>query len=222
LREKRFREAMLMTNVRLAVEGLSEAEMEDLRPDFEPLAQQVPAEIEINGEIITNNLATVTAKMPNEETGALELKEFRLRRENDKWLILTADEAAENVVKKEGKNYFFMLRVDIHHAEAREMMGRIAKAQMVYALQSRGFFTDMQTLIAQGLLPDDIQNPVSTGYRYSIMLSPDRKRHAATAEPAVYGKTGKLSFILEFNEKAQKAHLKSDDNKGEPLKNKKF
>ncbi len=57
---------MMMTNLRPAVESLTDAEMQDLSADFEPLAKQVPAELEINGEIITNNLATVTAKMPAE------------------------------------------------------------------------------------------------------------------------------------------------------------
>jgi hypothetical protein len=218
LREKRFREAMLMTNLRSAVEGLTEAEMEDLRPDFEPLANQVPAEIEINGEIITNNLATVTTKMPNEETGVLEEKIFRLRLEKDSWVILTVDEAAENIVRKEGKNYFFSLRLDTHHVEANNMMERVAKAQMVYALQNAGLYADMPTLIAQGLLPEDAQNTQSTGYRFSISPSSDRKKYMATAEPAVYGKTGKLSFLLELNEKDQKTRLTSKDNKGQPLK----
>jgi hypothetical protein len=189
LREKRFREAMLMTNLRAGVEGLTDAEMEDLRPDFEPLAAQVPQEIEINGEIISNNLATVTARMPNEETGALELREFKLRRETGAWVILTADEEAEKLAKKEGKNYFFMLRLEIHHVEARNMMERIAKAQMVYAAQSGGQYGDLQALVDKGFLPADAQNTRSTGYRYSILVSPDRKKYAASAEPEVYGKS---------------------------------
>jgi outer membrane murein-binding lipoprotein Lpp len=222
LREKRFREAMMMTNLRVAIEGLSDAEMQDLHSDFEPLAAQVPAEIQINGEIITNNQATVNAKMPNEETGVLEDKIFRLRRENDAWTILTADEEAEKAAKKEGKNYFFVLRLDIHHGEAQAMMERIAKAQMVYALQYGGAFADMQTLISQNLLPADAQNPQSTGYHFAISLSTDKKKYSANAEPDTYGKSGKLSFLLELNEKDQKAHLKFEDNKGAPLKAKKL
>ncbi len=222
LREKRFREAMMMTNLRVAVESLTDAEMQDLSSDFEPLAAQVPADIEINGEIISNNQATVTAKMPNEETGVLELKEFKLRREADKWVVLTADEAAENAAKKEGKNYFFVLRLDVHHSEAQSMMERIAKAQMVYSMQNGGAYGDMPALIAQNLLPADIQNPQSTGYHYSISVSSDKKKYSAAAEPAVYGKSGKMSFLLELNEKDRKTTLKYEDNKGAPLKGKKI
>jgi hypothetical protein len=222
LREKRFREALMITNLRPAIEGLSEAEMQDLRSDFEPLAYQVPAEIQINGEIISGNSATVTAKMPDEDTGVLELKEFKLRRENNNWIILTVDEAAEKTVKKEGKNYFFTLRLEVHHSETHAMMERIAKAQMVYALQNGGQYADMKTLISQNLLPADIQNVESTGYRFNISTSSDKKKYRATAEPAIYGKTGKYSFLLELNEKDKKSHLKYEDAKGEPVKAKKL
>lgn len=221
LREKQFREALMMTNLRAAVEGLSAAELEDLRPDFEPLANQVPADLQINGEIITGDKATVTVKMLNEETNILEDKVHSLERENGNWIYLMADAEAEMAAKKEGKNYFFELRLDVHHLEAQNMMERIAKAQMVYAIQNGGSYGDMKSLISQGLLPDDAQNAQSTGYRYNVLPSSDKKKYTATAEPAVYGKTGKLSYILEFIDNDQKTRLRFEDNKGAPLKTKK-
>jgi len=218
LRERRFREAMLMTNLHHAVDGLSEEEMKALNGDFEPLAQQVPAELEINGEIISNNLATVTAKLPNTDTGQLELTKIELRREKEAWLILTADAQAEELARKEGKNYFFVLKMDIHQTEAQIMMERIAKAQTIYAAQNGGVFADMATLVSKNLLPEDINTPKSTGYRYSMTLGGGNKKYFANAVPDVYGKTGKLSFLLEGDGTDQKARLKSDDNKGQPLK----
>lgn len=218
LRERRFREAMLMTNLRPAIEGLTDAEMQDLSADFEPIAKQVPAEIQINGEIVSGNTATVTAKMPNDNTGALEDKPFTLRRENDGWIILTADEKAEAVVKKEGKNYFFSVRIEVHQTEAQMMLERIAKAQAIYSLRAQGAFADMQTLVAQGLLAADVQSSESTGYRYTISPSADKKKYFATAEPAVYGKTGKLSFLIEAEGANKEARFKSQDKKGEPLR----
>ncbi|HLM03291.1 MAG TPA: hypothetical protein VK400_19720 [Pyrinomonadaceae bacterium] len=218
LRERRFREAMLMTNARPAIEGLSDAEMQDLNADFEPIARLVPPEIQINGEIVTGNSASVTAKMPNDETGVPEDKVFNLRRENNEWIILTADEQAEAAVKKQGKNYFFNIRMEVHHVEAGMMLERITKAQTVYSLRNAGAFADMQTLIAQGLLAGDAQGTESTGYRYSISLSADKKKYFATAEPAVYGKSGKLSFLVEVESANKAARFKSQDKKGEPLK----
>jgi hypothetical protein len=220
LRERRFREALMITNLRPAIEGLTDAEMQDLIPDFEPIARQVPAEIQINGEIVSGNSATVTAKMPNEDTGAPEDKVFNLRRggESESWIILTADEKAEAQIKKDGKNYFFNIRIEVHHVEAQMMLERIAKAQAVYSLRSQGSFGDMQTLISQGLLAEDALGTESTGYRYTVSLSSDKKKYFATAEPAVYGKSGKLSFLLEVESAGKGARLKSEDKKGQPLK----
>lgn len=218
LRERRFREAMLMTNVRPAIEGLTDAEMQDLSADFEPLAKQVPAEIQINGEIVTGNAATVTAKMPNEDTGAPEDKVFNLRRDGEGWIILTADEKSEAQVKKEGKNYFFNIRVEIHQVEAQMMLERIAKAQAVYSLRNQGSFAEMQTLVEQGLLAADAQSADSTGYRYTVSLSSDKKKYFATAEPAVYGKTGKFSYLVEVDGADKPSRFKSQDKKGQPLK----
>lgn len=218
LRERHFREAMMMTNLRPAVESLSEAEMQDLNSDFEPLAQQVPENLQIKGETASGNGATVWVKMPNEDTGTLEDKELHLRREKDQWVFLIADEKAEAAAKKEGKNYFFSLRMDIHHMEAQNMMERIAKAQTVYAMQNKGAFGDLKTLIEQGLLPPDVQSAASTGYRFSLTLTSDNRKYFATAEPAVYGKTGNQSFLLESDGADKQARLKSDDNKGLPLR----
>ncbi len=218
LREKRFREAIFLTNLRPAIEGLTDAELRDLEVDFTILAQTVPSDIQINGEIISGEAATVTAKMPDDETGKIELKEFKLKREKGGWLILLVGREAEAVIKKEGKNYFFALRMDVHHAEAEAMMRRIAKAQMVHAMNNGGLFADMKTLIDGGLLPPDVENPASTGYRYHISLSTDKKKYKATAEPEIYNKTGKLSYFLEVERNNQYPRLKSADNNGKTLK----
>ena len=217
LREKKFREALFLTNLRPAVEGLTDTELKDLQVDFENLSVQVPADFEINGEIVSGNLATVTAKLPNNDTDRVELQEIKLRKESGVWKILTLDEKAEAVVKKESKNYFFNLRVQTHEEEAKAMLNRIVKAQMVYAMQNGGLYGEMTALIEKGFLPEDIKTDASTGYNYKIWLSKDRKKYAATAEPAAYGKTGKLSFLLESNgEKSPR--LTSRDQAGKPLK----
>ena len=48
------------------------------------------------------------------------------------------DPAQETEIQKQGKNYFFALRIDVHHAEVEKMMDRIYKAQMVYSVQNGG------------------------------------------------------------------------------------
>lgn len=217
LRARRFREAMFLTNLRFAVEGLTDDELKDLQVDFEPLANQIPTDIEINGEIISNNKATVTAKLPDNETGEVELQQINLRRENGVWVILTVDETAEAMVKKEGTNYFRALRIETHHNEARAMLNRIAKAQMIFAAQNKGIYGALPDLVEKKLLPDDARTPQTTGYIYQIELSADKTKYAAFATPAVYDKTGKLSFWFEANG-SKNSSLNGKDLKGKTPK----
>ncbi len=217
LRENRFREAMFLTNLRPAIEGLTDNELADLQLDLSVLAQQIPTDIEINGEIISGNYATVTAKLPDNETKQITLQDIRLRKEGSYWIILTIDEESEAAVKKEGNKYFFNLRLQTHESEAKAMLERIAKAQAVYSLQNGGLFGEMSVLVQQGLLPEDALSSTSTGYNYKVTLAADKKKYYATAEPAIFGKTGKLSFLLDMDDK-RNTRLTAKENQGQSLK----
>ena len=217
LREGKFREAMFLTNLRPAIEGLTEAELKDLQVDFDPVARAVPENLEINGEIIVGDKATVTANLPDAETGAKTLQKINLRRDGNNWILLTVDEADEKIIKKEGNNYFFALRLNVRHEEAKEMLNRIAKAQLVYAAQNNGTYADLQTLIDKDLLPADVKNAEIVGYKYQLNLLEDKRKYAVSATPVVYGKTGKLSFAFVSDGKKFPT-VKSADNGGKPVK----
>ena len=217
MRDRNFRDALFLTNLRPAIESLTETELKDLQVDFDALAGQIPAEIAINGEIIVKDEATVTAKLPDIDSDEVKLQEIKLRRENGVWVILTLDEKAEQVVKKEGKNYFFALKMETHQEEAKAMLERIYKAQLIYSAQNGGLFGDIPALVQSGFLPEDVKTSVSTGYNFNLSLAFDKKSYSASAEPAVYGKTGRLSYLFNVGGK-QKAIIKSKDNKGKPVK----
>jgi len=217
LRENRFRAAIFMTNLRPAIEGLTDAEIKDLQVDFSTLAEIIPGEIQISGEIITNDKATVMAKLPDNSTGKPELKEFKLAKENGGWLILMADRAGEEEIKKQGKNYFFAIRLQVHHAEVEKMMDKIYKAQLVYSVQNGGEYAEFAALIEKNFLTETVQSPDSTGYKYNLSLSEDKKRFTVTAEPVVYGKTGKFSYIMT-GESGKNPVLKEEDKQGKSLK----
>jgi hypothetical protein len=215
LREKKFREAIFLTNLRPAIEGLTDDELKEFAVDFEAVARNVPAEVEINGEIITGDQATVTAKLPDDDD-KLSIQEIRLQKRGEIWVILSADPATEKAIEKDGKHYFQNLKVSTHQEEAKTMLDRIAKAQMVYSLQNNGEYSEFQKLIKDGLLPSDVLSSESTGYSYLLSLSPDRKRYSVSAMPAIYGKSGKLSYRLDLNEDG-KPFVKSGDQGGKPL-----
>jgi hypothetical protein len=219
LRERKFREAIFLTNLRPAIESLTDAELKDFALDFENIAGQVPAEVEINGEIVSGDAATVTANFPGDDPDKKEIQQIKLRRDNGVWIIQTVDEATEKRIKAEGKQYFYNLRIETHQQEARDMLERISKAELVSSLQNGGDFTDIEALVAAGLLPEDIKTSESTGYNFAIKVADGKKRYYATATPAAYGKSGKLSFQLEPDAKGI-SHVKSADNGGQQLKNK--
>ena len=215
LREKKIREAIFLTNLRPAIEGLTDDELKEYAVDFAAIARIVPPVIEINGEIISGDSATVTAKLPDDDD-KLTIQQIRLRRQGENWVILTADEVTEKIIQKEGKNYFHQLRIDTHEAEAKAMLDRIAKAEMVHALQNKGEYAEFSALIAGGLLPSDVTSSETTGYNYALKLSADRKQYTVSATPEIYGKSGKLSYRLELN-KEGKAAVRGGDNGGKPF-----
>ena len=217
LREKKFREAIFLTNLRPAVEGLTDTELKEFQVDFEVIAKHIPAEVQINGEIISGNEATVTAKLPNEDLDQVETQQIQLRKENDVWVIVTVDAAAEARIKKEGKNYFYALRIETHEDEARTMLERISKAEIAHSIQNGGVFTDIPTLVGAGFLPDDIKTSESTGYNYTVNLAENKREYYATATPAEYGKSGRLSFIMIADGKST-PRITSKDAGGKPLK----
>jgi hypothetical protein len=215
LREKKFREAIFLTNLRPAVEGLTDAELKEFQVDFEAIANRVPAVLTINGEIVSGDKATVTASLPGDDPDKLETQQLELRKEGDAWVILTVDETAEARIKREGKNYFYVLKIETHEDEARDMLDRIAKVQLLYASQHSGNFGDLDQLVAAGL-PDDVKTSATTGYNYAITLSPDKQIWTAHATPAEYGKSGKLSFFLTSDGRST-PRISSKDNGGKPL-----
>ncbi len=218
LREKKFREAFFLTNLRPAIEGLTDAELKDLQVDFDNLASQVPAELEINGEIISGKKASVTANLPDGEGKPKRVQEVKLRRDGDVWVILTLEGEAEKAVKREGNKYFFNLRVETYQDEAQNTVEKIMKAQAVFSMQNGGLYGSLPTLIEKGLVSTDVQKPELSGYKFNVVLSFDSKNYIATAEPLEYGKTGKISFLVE-TKNGENPQLTRKDNGGKSLKN---
>ncbi len=208
MREKRFREAFAMSIYRIAVEDLTPAEFEDLRPDFERLATEIPAVVNITGEQASGDVATVFIKVKDAENKD-QLEPVSLLRVAGAWVI--GDRENQEVVKKAGKNFFFNARIDALHDQAQALLRRIALSQLAYHQNNNGRFGDLAALIQAGLIPKDLEGTESTGYRFRVTLSPDGKSWSATAEPAQYGRTGRLSFQMD------QAGLRSGDVGGKPL-----
>ena len=212
LRDKKFREAFALSIYRSAIDGLSTQEFEDLRPDFDRMAQAVtekmPAQIDVTGEQISGDVATVFVKVLDAD-GKEKVEPATLIKLDNNWII--GDKENLDLVKKAGKQFFFDARINAHHSDVQDMMTRISLAEVLYSQSHNGLFGNTAELVAAGVVPKDIEGTESTGYRFQINRSPDSKSWYATAEPAQYGRTGRLSFYLDAT------GIRSGDSGGKPL-----
>jgi hypothetical protein len=212
MREKKFREAFGISIYRSAIEGLSAQDYEDLRPDFEKMAsavsERIPEKIDVSGEQISGDSATVFIKVLDPD-GKEKIEPASLIKIDNNWIV--GDQKNLELVKAAGKKYFFEARIHAHHDDVQDMMTRISLVQVVYSQGHNGQFGNTVELIAAGLIPKDIEGTESTGYRFQIVRSADGKSWYATAEPAQYGRTGRLSFYLDAS------GVRSGDVGGKPL-----
>jgi len=212
MRERKFREAFGISIYRDAIEGLSTQEFDDLKPDFDKMAvavsEKIPEKVDITGEQISGDVATVFVKVV--DAGGKETVEpASLIKVDNSWIV--GDRENLELVRKEGKKFFFEARINAHHSDVQDMLTRISLAQVVYAQSHNGQFGNMTELIAGGLIPKDIEGPETTGYRFQVVRAADGKSWYATAEPAQYGRSGRLSFFRDAS------GVKSGDAGGKPL-----
>ena len=212
MREKKFREAFALSIYRSALEGLSAREFEDLQPDFEKMAvavsEKIPAQIDVTGEQISGDVATVFVKVIDAD-GKETVEPASLMKIDNHWII--GDKENLELVKKSGKQFFFEARINAHHSDVQDLLTRISLAEVVYAQGHNGQFGNTAELITAGLIPKDLEGTESTGYRFQVNRAADAKSWYATAEPAQYNRTGRLSFYLDG------AGVRSGDVGGKPL-----
>ena len=212
MREKKFREAFGISIYRPALEGLSPQEYEELRPDFEKMAlavsEKIPATVDITGEQISGDVATVFVRVVDAD-GKERIEPGSLIKIDNAWVV--GDRESLNLVRQAGKKFFFEARINAHHSDVQDMLTRISLAQVVYSQGHNGQFGNTAELITAGLIPKDIEGIESTGYRFQVVRSADSKSWYATAEPAQYGRTGRLSFYLDAS------GVRSGDAGGKPL-----
>ena len=211
MREHRFKDAWAMTIYKPAVEGLTAEEMEDLRVDFEERAAKIPEQVEIMGEQISANTATVFVKVPvTESTPQITSEPVTLINSGGLWII--GAEADQTEVKKKGHRFFLDALIEEHQSDIEDLLKRLVAVEAVYAQQHNGGFGDLPALIKAGLMSDEVGDPKAMGYTFRITTARDGKSYVSTAEPVRYGHTGKLSFWMD-----QTGNIKSADNAGKPL-----
>lgn len=211
MREHRFRDAWSMTIYKPAIEGLTADEMEDLRVDFEERAARIPEQVEITGEQITNNSATVFVKVPaTESSPQITSQPVTLINSAGAWII--GSEADQAEVKKKGRRFFLDALIEEHQSDIEDFLKRLMAVEAAYAQGHNGAFGDLPALIKASLMSDEIADPKAMGYAIHVIVANNGRSYIATAEPARYGHTGKLSFWMDNT-----GDIKRADNEGKPL-----
>jgi len=210
MRERHYREAFAISIYRTAVDGLTQQDFEDLQSDFDKMAAGIPEKVEVTGEQVNGNVATVMVKIPNDDQEKVTIQPATLIRAGDAWIV--GDEDGQAAVKKGGKRFFLDARIDTHQGEIEELLKRLLTVEFLYGSHHDGSFGDLPALISAGLMPQDLSGTESTGYHFHVTVARDSKSYTAGAEPARYGHSGKLSYWMD-----QTGTIKSADNKGQPL-----
>jgi hypothetical protein len=209
MRERKFVEAFALTLYKPAIEGLSAEEFAELRPDFERMAAAIPEKIEVSGEQLSGDLATVFVKIADADKAAEAEPVTLMRDAGGAWII--GDKENQAVVNKAGKRFFFEARIVTHHNEVQDMLQRINLVEQAYSMQHKDAYADLPTLIAAGLVSKDVEAPDAMGYRFHVTLARDGKSWTAGAEPVRYGRSGRLSFFMD------QTGIRSADIGGKPL-----
>jgi hypothetical protein len=209
MREHRFKDAWSMSVYKPAIEGLSADEMEDLKPFFEAQAAAIPEQVQIDTEKIAGNTAQVFVQLPpSDASSQLTSKPVDLIKSGSAWIIGTA--AEQETVKKAGGRYFLDAIIDLNQDNMADVLKRLIGMEAIYAQANNGAFGELKALVAAGLMSDDMFDPKLSGYSFRLTIN--GKTYVATAEPAHYGRTGKLSYWMD-----QTGAIKSADNGGKPL-----
>ena len=184
--------------------------MEDLRPDFEDKAAAIPDPVEITGEQISGDIATVFVKVPiSDATPQNTSQPVTLIKSGGVWII--GDGANQSIVKKAGHRFFLDALIIQHHSDIEDLLKRLIAVQIVY-VQQHSAFGDLPALIGAGLVPKAAGDPKELGYNFRVTVGKDGKTYVADAEPTRYGHTGKLSYWMD-----QTGTIRSADSGGKPL-----
>lgn len=190
LRHKRYWEGFSVSVYRAALEGLKDEDLRELEPEFERLASSLPELVQIEGEQISGDRASVFVKLPNEQ----KAQEVILIKQSGQWIVGDLD--TQKYVKKQGRNFFFNERIRVSEAEVNEWMQEILGYELIYfkAKQQYATFAD---LAKSGSVSEQLLSGTVSGYVFEIQLSADRQKFSAMARPVIYGRTGRLSFYTD-------------------------
>lgn len=204
LHARKYLEGFRLSVYSAAVETLSADEIRELEPDFMRIAEALPAQIETSGEQISGETATVFVKLP----GVQKPQEIILSRIEGRWRI--GDQETFQYVKKQGRAFFFNIRIEVGERETAEWLEEIYGAQTIY-FKAKSRYTTLEELVSLGGVSRQLASGAESGYRFALKLAADGQSFTVMTTPTQYGRTGRRSFFMD-----QTGVLRAEDKQGQP------
>ena len=190
LREQRYMDGFAYSVYRDAVVGLSEVDLVELMPEFQQTFAAIPEKIEIKGEQVGADTATVFAAFGDSPA----VQEVALVKVEGRWLV--GDREALEQVQRDKTAFFFNARIHVNQTEVYRILKRIVGSQEV-RFQSSKSYAELAELTSQDGLKGDFEGENASGYRFVVSLTPARDAYTVIAIPLKYARTGKLSFFSD-------------------------
>jgi hypothetical protein len=203
LHARKYVEGFRLSVYSPAVESLTPDEIKELDPEFSRIADGIPENVEVSGEQISGDTATVFIKLP----GAQRTQEITLVKIDGRWRV--GDRDTYKLTRREGREFFFNARIEISEREAAEWLEEIYGAETIY-FKAKSVFTTLEELIRLGGVAKQLSD---SGYRFELKLAADNQSYTVSAVPAQYGHTGRRSFLMD-----QTGVIRAEDRKGEPAR----
>jgi len=204
LRNKQYVEGFKLSVYEAAISGLSQADLDELAPDFEETFSRIPENIQIQSEKITGDSATVFIQVDGKPVESVSLIKL-----NGIWRV--GDRDTLELIKKQGNEFFFNTRMLVNEQEAADLMSTIIGSEFIYSTRMQGKLATLEELVKMGALPDELAKGEANGYRFQIKISADGRAYEAHATPLRYGRTGKLSFYADAD-----SGVRAEDKRGQP------
>jgi hypothetical protein len=213
LREKKYIEAFRLHVCAPAVETMSSEEAAGLQDEFEKVAGEIPEKIELGGESVLGNDATVFVKVPsgekiNGQQPFLSVPVGLILFEG-KWLIGDRDTQAlaffhKNKFFSLSQSGVFTVMLD-NEEKAGKAITALIEIEQFFTQQHNGKFgtfreiLDSKVVVRPDLvrLMEQLQDGEYFGYRFEVEMPEDRRTYTLYATPIQQNIDGRYSYIAD-------------------------
>lgn len=215
LHEKKYVDAFRLHVCAPAVEKLTPEESAEFEEEFARIAGGIPEKIDIGGESIIGNDATVFVKIPvgKSADGVVQTISVpvNLILTDEKWII--GDRDTQSLAQFHKSKFFslsqsgvFSVMID-NEEKAGKAVNVLIEIEQFFARNHRGQYGTLQELVADkantrsdlGQMLEQLEDGEYFGYRFEIELTENRKGFVIHATPQQHNIDGRYSYFADLD-----------------------